>query len=246
MIMKTTGKLGLVAAMLAATAMTANAQDKVEASVSADVVSQYIWRGTLCGEASVQPTLGLSYKGLSLTAWGSTEISSSGKPKELDFTLAYANSGFNIGITDYWFDRDGGDEAGRYFLYNSHGTNHMFEANIGYDFGPVALQWYTYFAGNDYNKTDKDTGEKKRAYSSYFEVSAPFKLGSLDWKAAVGFSPLETSLYGNDKFAVTNVAVTATKDIVVTPSFSLPVFAGVAANPCTQKAYFMAGFTLKP
>ncbi len=246
MIMKTTGKLGLVAAMLAATAMTANAQDKVEASVSADVVSQYIWRGTLCGEASVQPTLGLSYKGLSLTAWGSTEISSSGKPKELDFTLAYANSGFNIGITDYWFDRDGGDEAGRYFLYNSHGTNHMFEANIGYDFGPVALQWYTCFAGNDYNKTDKDTGEKKRAYSSYFEVSAPFKLGSLDWKAAVGFSPLETSLYGNDKFAVTNVAVTATKDIVVTPSFSLPVFAGVAANPCTQKAYFMAGFTLKP
>lgn len=244
--MKTTGKIGLVAAMFVATAMTANAQDKVEASVSADVVSQYIWRGTQCGEASIQPTLGLGYKGLSLTAWGSTEINPSANyPKELDFTLAYTVGGFNIGVTDYWFS-SGGDEAGRYFRYNSHATNHMFEANIGYDFGPVALQWYTYFAGNDYNKTDKATGEAKRAYSSYFEVSAPFKLGGLDWKAALGFSPMETSLYGNDEFAVTNVAVTATKDINVTPSFSLPVFVGVAANPCTQKTYFMAGFTLKP
>ncbi len=244
--MKTTGKIGLVAAMLAATAVTANAQDKVEASVSADVVSQYIWRGTQCGEASVQPSIGLAYKGLSLTAWASSEISSSGKPKELDLTLAYENSGFNIGITDYWFDRDGGDAAGRYFRYNARGTNHTFEGNIGYDFGPVALQWYTYIGGNDYNKIDKETGEAKRAYTSYFEVSAPFKLGGLDWRAAVGVSPFETAAYGNDKFAVTNVEVKATKDIQVTPSFSLPLFAGVAANPCTQKAYFMAGFTLKP
>ncbi len=245
--MKTTGKFGLVAAMLVATSMVANAQDKVEASVSADVVSQYIWRGTQCGEASIQPTIGLGYKGLSLTAWGSTELSNFGNAKEFDLTLAYTTGGFNIGITDYWFSSlDGGDDAGRYFRYNTHGTNHMFEANIGYDFGPVALQWYTYFAGNDYNKTDETTGEAKRAYSSYFEVSAPFKLGGLDWKAALGFSPLETSLYKNDKFAVTNVAVTATKDIVVTPSFTLPVFAGVAANPCTQETFFMAGFTLKP
>ncbi len=245
--MKTTGKLGLAAAMLMATSMVANAQDNVEASISADVVSQYNWRGTTCGEASVQPSVGLSYKGLSLTAWASSEIAKSEGAKELDFTLAYATGGFNIGVTDYWFSAlSGGDKDGRYFRYNSHGTNHMFEGNIGYDFGPVALQWFTYFAGNDYNKTDKNTGEKKRAYTSYFEVSAPFKLGSLDWRAAVGFSPFESSLYGNDKFAVTNVEVKASKDIVITPSFSLPVFAGVMANPCTQKAYFMAGFTLKP
>lgn len=244
--MKMTRRLGFAAALLMAATMTVSAQDKVEGTVSADVVNQYIWRGTECGEASVQPTLGLSYKGVSLTAWGSTELNPSGKyPKEFDLTLGYSTGGFNIGVTDYWFT-SGGDPDGRYFRYNTHGTNHMFEANVGYDFGPVAVQWYTYFAGNDYNKTDEATGEAKRAYSSYVEVSAPFKLGGLDWLAAVGASPLKTSLYGNSDFAVTNVSVKATKDIAVTPSFSIPVFVGVAANPCSQKAYFLAGFTLRP
>ena len=65
-------KIGL-AAVVMAVATDVMAQDKVEATVSADVVNQYIWRGTKCGEASVQPTLGVAYKGLSLTAWGSTE-----------------------------------------------------------------------------------------------------------------------------------------------------------------------------
>lgn len=237
-------RFGIAAAMIAAAATGAMAQDNVEATVSADIVNQYIWRGTECGEASIQPTLGVSYKGLSLTAWGSTEISNAGNPKELDLTLAYAFGGLNIGVTDYWFS-SGGDAAGRYFKYGSANTNHMFEANIGYDFGPVAVQWYTYFAGNDYNKTNDD-GTVDRAYSSYVEVSAPFKLGGCDWTAAVGASPLKTELYGNDSFAITNVSLKATKDINITPSFTVPVFAGVAANPCSQKAYFLFGVTLRP
>ena len=71
--MKRVKRLGMLVMMMAAT-MTVGAQDNVEANVSADVVNQYIWRGTQCGEASIQPTLGVSYKGLSLTAWGSTEM----------------------------------------------------------------------------------------------------------------------------------------------------------------------------
>ena len=42
------------------------AQDKVEASVGADLVSGYIWRGQDLGGVSIQPSLGISYKGLSL------------------------------------------------------------------------------------------------------------------------------------------------------------------------------------
>lgn len=238
-------RFGIAAIMTMAAATTMTAQDKVEATVSADIVNQYIWRGTECGEVSLQPTLGIGYKGLSLTAWGSTELGDFGNAKEFDLTLSYSIAGFNVGVTDYWFSKNGGDPEGRYFMYKSHGTNHMFEANIGYDFGPVAVQWYTYFAGNDYNKYN-DNGTIDRAYSSYVEISAPFKLGGCDWKAAVGASPMKTALYGNDSFAVTNVALTATKDINITPSFSVPVFAGVAANPCSEKAYLLFGFTLRP
>lgn len=32
----------------------------------------------------------------------------------------------------------------------------------------------------------------------------------------------------------------------ITDSFSVPVFAQVAANPSTEKAYLVVGFTLQP
>lgn len=236
--MMKTKQLGLLAIGLIATATTAKAQDNVEATVSADVVSQYVWRGQLCGEASVQPTLGVAYKGLSLTAWGSTEISNFGNSKEIDLTLAYSIGGFNVGVTDYWFN----SPNEKYFCYEAHETSHVFEANIGYDFGPVALQWYTNFAGNDGVNKDGD-----RAYSSYVEASAPFKLGGLDWTATLGAVPYATTSYSKaNGFAVTNVSLRASKDIKITNSFSVPLFAQVAANPSSQKAYFVVGFTLHP
>ena len=48
------------------------AQDKVEASAGADLVSGYIWRGQDLGGVSIQPTLSVSYKGFSLSAWGNS------------------------------------------------------------------------------------------------------------------------------------------------------------------------------
>ena len=110
--------------------MTAFAQEEIETTISADVVSHYYWRGQDLGGASLQPTLGIGYKGLSLTAWGSTGLVNPDDTRELDLTLSYTVGGFNIGITDYWFDAmDGGDPDGRYFRYNAHSTNHVFEAN---------------------------------------------------------------------------------------------------------------------
>ena len=237
-------------AMMMATGLSATAQDdgenrssEIETTVAADVVNQYIWRGQDLGDVSLQPTLGISYKGLSLTAWGSVGLTDPMDTKEFDLTLAYTIGGFNIGITDYWFDRGGLDPEGRYFKYDAHGTNHVFEANIGYDFGVASVQWYTNFAGND--GLNKDG---KRAYSSYAEVVVPFKLSAIDWTATVGAVPFATSSYNEwtSGFAVTNLSLKATKDIKVTDSFSIPVFGQIVGNPCTQNAYLVFGFTLQP
>ena len=222
----------------------AQAQDGIETTISGDIVSQYVWRGQDLGSASIQPTLGVAYKGLSLTAWGSVGITNPDDNKELDLTLAYTIGGLNIGITDYWTnDATGNDPTARYFKYDAHGTNHVFEANIGYYFGLASIQWYTNFAGND--GTNKDG---KRAYSSYAEVAVPFKLASVDWTATAGVIPFATSFYNDwtSGFAVTNLSLKATKDIKVTDSFSIPVFGQIAANPCSQKAYLVLGFTLQP
>ena len=231
----------LAVVVLSLNALTpAKAQDKVEASVGADFVSRYIWRGLDLGEVSFQPTLGLDWKGLSLSAWGSVGISNPGDTKEFDLTLSYSIGGFNIGVTDYWFDA-GLDPLNRYFMYRSDCTNHVFEANIGYDFGFAAIQWYTNFAGND-----GVNPAGKRAFSSYLELSAPFTLGGADWSAALGMVPFATDFYGTEKFAVVNLSLTASKEIAITDSFSIPVFAQVAANPYSREAFFVIGFTLQP
>jgi len=220
--------------------MTAFAQDEIETTICGDVVSSYIWRGQDLGNASLQPTLGVGYKGLSLTAWGSVGLANADDTKEFDLTLAYSAGGFNIGVTDYWFNA-GLDPENRYFKYDAHGTNHVFEANVGYDFGVASLQWFTNFAGNDgFNK------DGKRAYSSYVEVVVPFKLATVDWTATAGAVPYATDFYGTNGFAVTNLSLRATKDIKVTDSFTIPVFGQVTGNPCSQKAYLVLGFTLQP
>lgn len=233
-------KILLFAMGLVASATTLAQEKEFETTVGADFVNQYVWRGQDLGSTAVQPTLGISYKGLSLTAWGSYALTNPADTKEFDLTLGYSIGGFNVGITDYWFD-SGLDPRGRYFKYDAHGTNHVFEGNIGYDFGVASLQWYTNFAGND--GANKD-GE--RAYSSYVEASVPFRLGASDWTATVGAVPFATTSYGTTGFAVTNVSLKATKDIRVTDTFSIPIFGQVVANPCAQKAYLVLGFTLQP
>jgi hypothetical protein len=236
----------IAVAMLAGMTMTttAEAQDEAQTTVAADVVNQYIWRGQDLGNVSLQPTLGVAYKGLSLTAWGSVGLTESSDTKEFDVTAAYAIGKFHAGVTDYWFNKNGADPScnGKYFCYATHKTAHVYEANVGYDFGPVAFQWYTNFAGND--GVNKDGN---RAYSSYMELSAPFKLASCDWSATLGAVPYRTSLYSDaNGFAVTNVSVRATKEIKITDSFSIPIFGQISANPSNEKAYLVFGFTLRP
>ena len=216
--------------------MMMSAQDEVETTIGADIVSQYIWRGQELGDVSLQPTLGIAYKGLSLTAWGSVGLSNKDNTKEFDLTAAYTTSGFHIGVTDYWFNTPNE----RYFAYSAHETSHVFEANVGYDFGIASLNWYTNFAGND--GVNKDG---KRAYSSYFEANVPFKLAACEWTATIGAVPYATSFYGDaNGFAVTNIGIKATKDIKVNDHFSIPIFAGITANPSTEKTFFIFGVSL--
>ncbi len=229
-------------ALMAVMTIAANAQDEVEATVSADFVSRYIWRGQALDKAAVQPTAGISYKGLTLSAWGSYGIQSDAQLSELDLTLAYTSGGLNVGITDFWNDA----ANSRYFFYDSHRTGHTFEANVGYDFGALSVQWYTIFAG-----FDGMTEDGKRAYTSYFELAAPFKLGGLDWTATLGAVPYTANggYYADVNsrgFAVTNVSLMASKDLKITDSFTLPVFAAINTNPSVQKAAFVFGFTVKP
>lgn len=229
-----------IAALALMTNIAGKAQDKVEGKAGIDIVSQYIWRGQDLGNVSIQPGLGIGWKGLSLNAWGSVGLTSSNDTKEFDLILGYTTGSFNIGITDYWFNV-GQDTRNRYFLYDSHRTNHVFEGNIGYDFGFLNLQWFTNFAGND-GVNDKG----KRAYSSYFEMSTPFKFVTCDWTASIGAVPYATNFYSATGFAITHIGLKAAKEFEVGQKLTIPIYLGITANPCSQKAYFYAGFAIQP
>ena len=207
-------------------------ESAVTVSLGADLVNQYLWRGQDLGSISLQPTLGVEWKGLSLSAWGSVGVSNEQDTKELDLTLSYSIGGFNIGVTDYWFN------DGSYFQYKAHKTTHVWEANVGYDFGFLNVQWFTNFAGADGVKKDG-----KRAYSSYFELTAPFSLGGLDWSGSIGVVPWRTTSYDAHGFCVTNVSLRATKEIVIKEGYHLPVFAGLTANPRSEMLYLLFGFS---
>lgn len=227
-------KLGVLAMVFSSMMLPfkANAQDKVEASVGIDLVSGYIWRGQDLGGVSLQPSASVAYKGFSLEAWGSVGIESK-DDKELDLTLGYSTGGFSVSITDYWFNSGPG-----YFHYGARNTAHLWEGQIGYDFGPLAVNWYTNFAGADgWNK------KGDRAYSSYISLAAPFKLGGLDWTAEVGATPWATDFYDASGFAVCDVSLGVSKEIKITDSFSLPLFAKATWNPRTEGAYFVAGIS---
>ena len=215
---------------------TAYAQDKIEGTVGADVVSHYVWRGQSLGDAAIQPTAGLTYKGLSLTGWASISFIDPNKyDKEYDLTLSYTTGGFNVGITDYFFSHPSGEN--QYLEYRADRTQHVWEANVGYDFGPLALQWYTNIGGADgVNK------KGERAYSSYFTIAVPFQLASCEWQATLGVVPYATSFYScADGFAVTAATLRATHEVAITPDWNLPLFIEGTLNPSCKKAYLTVG-----
>ena len=221
-----------------------SAQAKFEGSIGADIVSNYIWRGQDLGNASIQPSVSVSFKGLSLSAWGSAGFN--GKDtREADLTLGYSIAGFSISVTDYWFDGGAG-----YFHYGDGNTMHTFEAHAGYDFGFLAIDWYTNFAGN--------TGYRQngaKAYASYFSISAPFDFAGLGWKVTAGATPWQNDFYNGGSnsahtiqavngFAVCEVSIRALKNFCILKEWQTSAYVQLTWNPTTEAAHLIAGICL--
>ena len=196
--------------------VTSMAQDKVELSGNIDVVSAYLWRGQKLGNASLQTTAAVAYKGFSFTAW-STIAFDGNDGDEIDFTLAYENNNFSASITDYWMSEIGNE--------------HTLEAQLGYDFGVVGVNWYTNVYGDD------------KEYASYISLIAPFSLIGLDWEAEVGATPWGTDYYGTDKFSVCDLSLGASKEINIGKSFTTTLFAKATYNPTIEKFYATVGIS---
>lgn len=235
-----------VAAMVAFP-VKAQEEKSVTIRVNGDLVSSYVWRGAYNAGASVQPALGLNAGGFSFTVWGSKEIS--GPHKEIDLTAAYSFGRFGLAVTDYWWDGERYAKAGdpayarsnKYFHFGNHSTCHYAEAGADYtvsDRFPLNIAWYTMFWGAD---KKADGGQN---YSSYLELNCPFSVKGTGLKATVGISPYDSYLYGVSGFAVCNLALEAVKELKLSDTFSLPLFARLIFDPAHEDTHLVLGFTL--
>lgn len=233
--MNKTLKVAVVALSALFVPLIGMAQDTFEVSVGADVVSKYIWRGFDQGSgASIQPTLGMAYKGFSLTAWGSTSVTDL-EPKEIDITLGYTIGGLSLNVTDYWW-------AGESQAYGNYKNSHYFEGAASYYFGeklPLTLSVATMFAGGDRNE------EGKQCYSTYFsaeyDIACPADITLTPSIGATTASYLHT---GERVKGLTDLSLKASKELKITNSFSLPIFVQVTASPVNDKVYMVFGLTL--
>jgi hypothetical protein len=222
--------------------------------VGADLVSSYVWRGVYNAGASFQPSLGLTAGGFSVGFWGSSDFSLGAK--EVDLSLGYSGGGFSIGLTDYWWNGEGVMD---YFqLFKKDANSHLLELNLGYSFEfGLSFSLNTMLAGAQDKYVD-DNGKTKRSFTTYFELGYDFSIGDVNLTAALGLSPLnKTGLYtggslfmggspyaySTDGFAVNNISLTASKDIVITDKFSLPVFAQLSFNPAIEDAFLVFGIS---
>ena len=211
------------------------AQQKAEIDFQTDIVSQNIFRGQDQGDVSIQPVLSAAWKGLELEVEGSVGLSNSKDCKQIDMTLSYNIGKFKFGVVNYW-----DDEPKEPYFYFGDNSGHQFEGFVAYDFGVLSASWGTLFAGSDARNS-----KNKRVYSSYLELTAPFKLCGLDCDAQVGIVPWETDYYNTTGFAVTNLALNISKDVRITDSFSLPLFASLISNPSTRDLFFVGGLSFK-
>ena len=195
-----------------------SAQEESAASfdVGADLVSNYIWRGTKFGTGpAIQPTLEFIAGNFAVGSWGSFGITDNESP-EADLYLSYGfDFGLSIGVTDYYFP------GSEYFDYSTATGAHGLEVNLGYEIKGVSL-------GANY-MINEAGGAGTTGGDMYFELAYGFDSFSVFIGGGNGW---HTS---DGEFSVCNVGISASKEIPITESYSLPISATVVLNPETEQ-----------
>ncbi len=225
------------------------AQSEVDMTVGVDYFNRYVWRGLdFANTPSLQPTLSLGFDGFETGIWGAYTLSNQqSESDEIDFWVGYTHEienaiSISAVITDYYFPNVGID----FFNFNNYddeledGTPdpgaHTLEAGLsltGPESFPVTVSGYINFHNDAGNNT-------------YFQIDYPVKINETDlniFMGATGGSKDNSGYYGTDDLQVINVGVQASREIVVTESFSVPLNISFIVNPNAEISYLVVGFS---
>lgn len=220
--------MGLIAGVLAAMPLTAQADEAEAATLSASldvpVLSAYVWRGQVVNdEAVLQPTFTISKGGFSLNWWGNFNLTDSATGHEAEFseyniairydtTCPLTGADISLGVVQYDFPNVSlADVAGNLSLVND-----TREAFLGVSFGDVLLA-PSVTVSYDFKEADGFYGS--------FGVGHSFALSdaiALDLGAALGAA---TGDWGDFYFGkaegLTDYSVSLSLPIAITDAFSI-------------------------
>ena len=229
----------------------------------ADLVSRFIWRGIDCGNSpAIQPNLSFSFKGLNIGVWGSyafsgykiqindTTVEDAGTYAETDLYISYTYKWFTLIVFDYFTVNGLNPNAGnRYFDYNNATTGHVIEGCLSFDGPgnfPVQLMASVLLYGADKGRDSAGVYGQgaKNNYSTYLELAYKIQLKRLgvDLRPFIGGIPFGSSAYG-PYAGVTNLGLTATKEIPITAQYALPVEVSLITNPQAQSVFLTFGIS---
>jgi hypothetical protein len=239
--MKTIKRFSQIFIILLLTTGTISAVDdslKVDLSVGADLVSHYIWRGLMLSNSpSIQPAMGLTYRGLSFGTWASYSINPSAF-QEVDLYLSYSIGCFTIGVNDYYNPVDSIGVGDSYFNYASKSTLHTFEPFI--TLSEIGGTHFSTTAGVFVYGNDKDENGKNM-YSSYMELS--YATNIRDFGLNIFTGATFNKGYYAERPSIVNVGLTVSKEIKVAENFTIPCKGSFIVNPDTQNVYMVFGIT---
>jgi len=196
-----------------------------EFDVGMDLYSTYVFRGVAFSGPSIQPYVEFSAGGFSVGAWGSQGIDGQASQgdlgfQEMDLYAAYEfDFGLSIGLTDYYYP--GSD----YF----DGDSHAIELNIGLELDNFSL------SGNYMFNEAEAAGSA--GSDLYFEAGLSFGAVNLFAGAGDGWHS------SDGDFALVNVGLSASKEIRVTDTFSIPLTGAAILNPDTEQFYIVVGIS---
>lgn len=221
-----------------------SAQDKAQAYLSTDLTSAYLWRGQKNAGVSIQPVVGVKWKGLNAYFWGNEQLSPNSDPTtakhEIDLFVKYRVLPYlTVGLKDVYVNTRGN---GIFSFGSIHHAANGLDVLVDFNTRWLSGEWTTTVAG--YDGADHSG---KRAYGSYLMLnSAPVNWSYVDWSASVGVVPYYCSRYSDDDssgFHVNQVAVKGSHKFQLDKKglVALTVYSQVMLNPSSRKAFFQAG-----
>lgn len=230
--------------------LTGAQAQKASVNAGADLMSRYVWRGLQPGGSSpsIQPSLEFTVGNFTAGTWGAFSMSNNITVQETDLYLSYAiKEMFSVTLTDYFLP----DESlvrNNYFEFNEDNTGHLLEASASF-LGTDSIP-FTFMAAVNFWGADARHINNKKQYSTYFELGYHGTCRDIEYNIFIGGTPTnpdseagETGYYGTEA-GITNIGITAIKNIAITDKFTLPVSTSFIINPQSENVYLVFGITL--